>query len=193
MAILPLSTKESTVVDMLRNDHEKVKALFRDFKAAHDDDRKQSIVQQATSELEIHSAVEEKVFYPAVRRDSPDAGEQLDESFEEHHVVKFLIGELKKMSPTDERFDAKFRVLAENVRHHIKEEEAELFARARTGSLDLVRLGAELEAAKAAYRAATKEHRSRSANRPAITRKTGSTHRPQVKQPAKKAKKRTEA
>jgi hemerythrin superfamily protein len=121
---------------MLRNDHEKVKALFRDFEAAHDDDRKQSIVQQATSELEIHSAVEEKVFYPAVRRDSPDAGEQLDESFEEHHVAKFLIGELKKMSPTDERFDAKFRVLAENVRHHIKEEEAELFARARTGSLD---------------------------------------------------------
>jgi hemerythrin superfamily protein len=137
MALLPFATDasdEMNIVELLRKDHEKVKLLFREFESAAEADEKQNIVRQAITELEIHASAEEKIFYPAVRQDWPDAASNLDESsFEEHHVMKFLIGELRDMSPTDERFDAKFTVLAENVKHHIKEEEAELFARARTG------------------------------------------------------------
>jgi hypothetical protein len=109
-------------------------------------------VDEAIRALELHAAVEESVFYPAVRKDSPDAQDKLDESREEHHIVKLLIAELREMSVGDERYAGKFRVLAENVKHHIKQEEAELFARARTGKLDLIALGKQLEQAKASWR-----------------------------------------
>jgi hemerythrin superfamily protein len=157
MALLPFTSKTSNetivnVVELLRKDHEKVKTLFRDFESAEESKEKGHIVQQAIAELEVHAAAEEKVFYPAVRKDSPDAASNLDESLEEHHVMRLLIEELKVMSPEDERFDAKFTVMAENVRHHIKEEEAELFARARTGDLNLNDLGKKLLAAKSSVR-----------------------------------------
>ncbi|MDQ6733443.1 MAG: hemerythrin domain-containing protein [Nitrospirota bacterium] len=151
----------TNVVELLRKDHEKVKMLFREFESTEDAEEKLNIVQRAISELEVHALAEEKIFYPAVRKDSPDAGPNLDESFEEHHVMKFLIGELKTMSPEDARFDAKFTVLTENVKHHIKEEEAELFARARTGRLDLAELGKKLTAAKASIHANSKKKKSK--------------------------------
>ncbi|HJU05848.1 MAG TPA: hemerythrin domain-containing protein [Nitrospiraceae bacterium] len=193
MAILPFTTKAMTAVDLLRTDHERLKALFRDFEAAEDTTRKQSLVQEVITELDIHATVEEEVFYPAVRRDSPDAADQLDESFEEHHVAKFLMGELMGMSPEDKRFDAKFRVLVENVRHHIKEEEAELFARARTGRLDLVKLGREIESAKASYRSTGDGTTSRSSKRIPSPRKGSAASRPRAKQTARKTNKRTVA
>ena len=138
--------------ELLRKDHEEVKSLFRDFTSAVENKEKEQIVDKAIRALEMHAAVEESLFYPGVREDSPDARDKLDESLEEHHVVKLLIAELKDMSAGDDRYAAKFRVLAENVRHHIKEEEAELFARARTGKLDLIALGKRLEQAKASWR-----------------------------------------
>ncbi|MEP6886998.1 MAG: hemerythrin domain-containing protein [Nitrospirales bacterium] len=155
MALLPFgadSGKDTNVVELLRKDHEKVKMLFREFESAEEAEQKMKIVQQAISELEVHASAEEKIFYPAVRKDSPDAAPNLNESLEEHHVMKFLLGELRDMSPGDERFDAKFTVLAENVKHHIKEEESELFARARTGDLNLNELGKKLLAAKSSFR-----------------------------------------
>ncbi len=155
MALLPFgadSGKDTNVVELLRKDHEKVKMLFREFESAEEAEQKMKILQQAISELEVHASAEEKIFYPAVRKDSPDAAPNLDESLEEHHVMKFLLGELRDMSPGDELFDAKFTVLAENVKHHIKEEESELFARARTGDLNLNELGKKLLAAKSSFR-----------------------------------------
>lgn len=145
-------SRDTNAVELLRKDHEEVKSLFRDFTSAVENKEKEQIVDKAIRALEMHAAVEESLFYPAVREDSPDARDKLDESLEEHHVVKLLIAELKDMSAGDERYAAKFRVLAENVRHHIKEEEAELFARARTGKLDLIALGKRLEQAKASWR-----------------------------------------
>lgn len=155
MALLPFSTntEETNVVELLRKDHEKVKTLFRDFESTDEGKKKQQIVQQVIAELEAHAAAEEKIFYTAVKKDSPDAAPNIAESLEEHHVMKFLLGELKDMSPDDERYDAKFTVLAENVKHHIKEEESELFSRARTGDLDLNDLGKKLQAAKSSFRA----------------------------------------
>jgi hemerythrin superfamily protein len=182
MALLPFSkdaSEETNIVALLRKDHEKVKMLFREFESAEAAEEKQSIVGQAISELEVHASAEEQIFYPAVRQDSPDAASHLDESFDEHHVMRLLMGELKDMSPADERYDAKFTVLAENVKHHIKEEEAELFARARTGHLDLIELGKQLLAAKASFgskkavqkRKATSKKRSLS-SRPSSQRRT---------------------
>jgi len=147
-------SNEPTVVDLLRKDHETVKQLFRDFEAAEGIGEQGMIAQQILKELEVHAAAEEKVFYPAVREDSPDAGSKLDESREEHHLARLLIRELAKMTPEDERFSAKLRVLAESVRHHIKEEEAEIFARARTGKLDLIDLGRRLQTEKRTVEAA---------------------------------------
>jgi hemerythrin superfamily protein len=149
---LSFMSRDTNAVELLRKDHEEVKSLFRDFTSAVENKEKEQIVDKAIRALEVHAAVEESLFYPAVREDSPDARDKLDESLEEHHVVKLLIAELKEMSPGDQRYAPKFRVLAETVRHHIKEEEAELFARARTGKLDLIALGKRLEQAKASWR-----------------------------------------
>jgi hemerythrin superfamily protein len=192
MALLPFgsnASEEINIVELLRKDHEKVKMLFRDFEGAEKAEQKQHIVRQAITELEIHALAEEKIFYPAIRKDSPDAASQLDESFEEHHVMKFLISELKDMSPEDARFDAKFTVLAENVKHHIKEEEAELFARARTGHLNLAELGKELTVAKASVQANSKKKKTKATPK----RKRSKGRVASKSQTARKSKKRTAA
>ena len=152
---------QGSAVELLRKDHEKVKSLFREFESAADGDKRR-IAGDALAELELHAAAEEAVFYPAVLADSSDAKPKLDESREEPHVVELLISELRTMAAGSDRYAAKFRVLAENVKHHIKEEEAELFARARTGKLDLVALGREIERVKASWQPAmTKRSRDK--------------------------------
>src|SRR5581483_4897420 len=79
----------------------------------------------AIQELEVHAQLEEKLIYPAIRAEI-DEDEKMNEAVEEHHVVHVLIGELKKLKPSDERFQAKFSVLSELVKHHIEEEEGEI-------------------------------------------------------------------
>jgi len=125
----------SSVIDMLREDHKKVKGLFEEFEQAEDATTKKRIVETALTELEVHSKLEEELIYPAIRAEI-DNDELMDEALEEHHVVHGLLGELKKMKPGNERYDAKFTVLAENVRHHIKEEESEMFSKAEDCEID---------------------------------------------------------
>lgn len=125
----------SSVTDMLRKDHKKVKRLFEEFEQADDAKSKQRIVETVLTELAIHSKLEEELIYPAIRAEIDD-DDLMDEALEEHHVVHGLLVELKKMKPSDERYDAKFTVLAENVRHHIKEEESEMFPKAEDCELD---------------------------------------------------------
>jgi hemerythrin-like domain-containing protein len=116
--------------EMLREDHEKVKELFERFEDA-DEGEQQEIANTAMQEIQVHSTLEEELFYPAARevleQESEEEGEVLDESLEEHHVVDLIMAELRKMRSNDERFKAKFTVMAENVKHHIEEEENELF------------------------------------------------------------------
>lgn len=128
-------TSASSVTDMLREDHKKVKGLFEEFEQAEDATAKQRIVETVLKELEVHSKLEEELIYPAIRAEVDD-DDLMDEALEEHHVVHGLLGELKKMKPSDERYDAKFTVLAENVRHHIKEEESEMFPKAEDWEID---------------------------------------------------------
>jgi hemerythrin-like domain-containing protein len=133
-------------IEMLRADHDKVKKLFEEFKEAEDSRAKEQIVETSLRELEVHAALEEEIFYPAAE-EQIDEKESIDEAREEHHVVKLLIGELKKMSAGDERYDAKYTVLAESVKHHIEEEESELFPKLE-GKLDAEELGTEMETRK---------------------------------------------
>ena len=125
----------TSVTDMLREDHKKVNGLFEEFEQAEDAKSKQRIVETAVTELEVHSKLEEELIYPAIRSEIDDE-DLMDEALEEHHVVHGLIGELKKMKPGDPRYDAKFTVLAESVRHHIKEEESEMFPKAEECEID---------------------------------------------------------
>jgi hemerythrin superfamily protein len=118
---------------LLTADHKTVEALFKEFEGLGEraSARKKQIVGKIIKELSIHSAIEEMVFYPAVRAAVEDAEDEILESLEEHHIVKWTLSELEKMSPDDERFDAKVKVLMESVRHHVKEEQTELFPRVR--------------------------------------------------------------
>src|SRR5207237_4833742 len=122
-------------IEMLREDHRKVKDLFEEFEKAEEDDEKGRIVHTALTALEIHATVEEEIFYPAVREQIDD-DDQMDEPLEDNHAARLLIGELQEMKPGDEHFDAKFKVLAESVKHHIEEEETEMLPKAEDADLD---------------------------------------------------------
>jgi hypothetical protein len=137
-----MTASDVNAIELLKDDHEKVKGIFEQFEETDDQDRKQELARQAIRELKIHSAIEEEIFYPAVRQET-DEKEIVDEAEEEHHVVKLLISELEDMEAGDEKFDAKFNVLAENVRHHIRQEEGEMMPNI-PDTVDLEKLGAEL-------------------------------------------------
>ena len=116
-------------IKLLKDDHKKVKALFREFEAAGDraHQKKQKIAEQVFTELEVHTTIEEEIFYPALQAKADKEGKELvAEANEEHHVVDLLIKEIKGLEPQDEAYVAKFTVLIENVEHHIEEEEGEM-------------------------------------------------------------------
>jgi hemerythrin-like domain-containing protein len=114
-------------IKLLKDDHKQVKDLFRQFEKARSADRKKQIAETVFHELEIHAAIEEEIFYPAAKAKADKEGKELvAEAFEEHHVVKVLIGELKDLPEVNEQYEAKFTVLTENVEHHIEEEEKEM-------------------------------------------------------------------
>lgn len=136
---------------LLKTDHRKVETLFKAFENAEGKPKKQTIVRQLITELSIHAAIEEQVFYPAIRKAMKESDEDMIlEALEEHHIVKWVLNELNKMTPDDERFDAKVKVLCENVTHHVKEEEEELFKKVRKAlnTKELTQLGAAMVAAK---------------------------------------------
>jgi len=128
----------SGVIEMLKEDHEKVKGLFEDFESA--EGREQAdIAATAIMELEVHADLEEKLIYPAIR-EHIDEDEMMNEAVEEHHLVHVLIKELKKLKPKDEVFQAKFKVLGELVKHHIEEEEGEMLPKAQESDIDWEKL-----------------------------------------------------
>lgn len=126
------------VLDLLKEDHRKVKGLFEEFKAA-DAKSRQRIADETLQDLEIHTQIEDSIVYPAIRVILDDE-ETVDEAVEEHHVVGLLIKELRKMKATEDGYQVKFKVLGELVEHHIEEEENEMLPEAEEG-LDLEDLG----------------------------------------------------
>lgn len=143
----------SDAIKLLTDDHDTVRDLFEQFqqaKEAEDEATMRSLQQKIFDELETHTRIEEDIFYPAVRElEVEELTETIDESVQEHHVVKTLMREIGEVS-TVETFVAKMTVLIENVEHHADEEEEDMFPKLREhmSQADLETLGKELEAAK---------------------------------------------
>src|SRR5512141_1089779 len=112
---------------LLKKDHAAVKKLFRAYEKAEkaaDNAQKKTIFDQIARELDVHTKVEEEIFYPAMKAEGDEDGvEEVLEALEEHGVVKSLLAQLSKMKPSDETFDAKVTVVIESVEHHAGEEE----------------------------------------------------------------------
>lgn len=138
---------------LLKQDHNNVDALFSEFEQMGDKayKAKRRVVDHIVEQLSVHAAIEEMVLYPAVRAKLSESQPEVLEALEEHHVVKWTLSELEGMDPKAERFDAKVTVLAEMVRHHVEEEEGELFDLMRQAftNQELEQLGQRLEDAKA--------------------------------------------
>ena len=117
-------------VEMLKADHQKVRALFQQYTAAGDQSMKRQIAEQVFVELETHAQLEEMVFYPAFEAAADEEGKQLiEDARQEHQTVKDLIKDLRTLDD-EEEFDASFRELMDDVEHHVQEEEAEMFPQA---------------------------------------------------------------
>lgn len=148
-------------IDLLKADHAAVKKMFaQEEKAAkhdghgrHEGQEKQDIFNQIRAALTVHATIEEEIFYPAVKKArSENVKHEVHEAYEEHKQIKSLLGEIARITSADETYDMKIKVLKENVEHHVKEEEGEMFPEAKEflGEKRLVELGGQLEARKAA-------------------------------------------
>ena len=151
---------------LLTADHNRVRGLFARFQAAEEEKDTETMMELAAKiivELEVHTTIEEEIFYPEIKGASEDIKDIVDEGVEEHHVAETLIGEVKGLTPDDDAWTAKMKVLIESVEHHAEEEEQEMFPLVRK-ALDKDRLGdlgVRLEGRKAqlgAPTAADKEH-----------------------------------
>ena len=137
-----MATSSNPVLTMLKTDHKKVKALFAEYQEATPR-KQQDIAQTVIQDLEIHAELEEELIYPAIRKGTKD-DKLMNEATEEHHLVHVLIAELKELEPSDATFKAKFTVLGELVKHHVKEEEGEMFPEAQRAKIDWEALEAEV-------------------------------------------------
>jgi hemerythrin superfamily protein len=142
-------TKQQDAIALLKEDHRTVEELFEKFEKASGDGRKQSIAEEICLDLSVHAQIEEEIFYPACEGKVDE--DLLKESYVEHDGAKVLIAEIMAGGPGDEFYDAKVKVLSEEIEHHIEEEEKRmegLFAQARKAGLDMDALGEQLAARK---------------------------------------------
>lgn len=148
------ATENLDAVALLKADHRKVEDLFAKFEAAKGDGRKKALAEEICMELTIHTQIEEDVFYPACEGAVEE--DLLKEAYVEHDGAKVLIAEIEAGGPDDAFYDAKVKVLSEQIEHHVKEEEQRvegMFAQARAAGLDMDALGAKMAAEKAQLKA----------------------------------------
>lgn len=141
------SKKEHDPIELLKADHKKVEKMFKDFEKKKEKDREGAIelVEQILMELTVHAQIEEEIFYPTMRESGSEAmKEMLDEAEVEHMTAKDLIAQISSMSPDEDLYDAKVKVLGEYVKHHVKEEEDEMFPKAKKADVDMEELGTML-------------------------------------------------
>lgn len=137
----PSSRRGSTdAIALLKEDHRKVSALFEQYEKSRSAAKKQGIVATICQELSIHALVEEEIFYPAVKAALKDR-ELVPEAIVEHATLKEFIAKVDGKVPDGEMFDAQIKVLGEYVKHHVKEEQTEMFPKARKSGLDMADLG----------------------------------------------------
>lgn len=141
------ASKTEDATAMLRADHKRVSELFGNYEKARSTSRKRELVATICTELTVHAQLEEEIFYPAVKKALKDK-ELVPEATVEHATLKDLIAQVKGVEPDGEMFDAKIKVLSEYVKHHVKEEQGEMFAKAKKTKLDMNALGAQMATRK---------------------------------------------
>ena len=132
---------------LLRADHKLVASLFEEYESARATSKKKALVEQICNELTVHAQIEEEIFYPKVKAALKDT-ELVPEATVEHATLKDLIAQIQGKEPDGEMFDAKVKVLSKYVEHHVKEEEKEMFPKAKKTSLDLQKMGEDLQERK---------------------------------------------
>ena len=143
-------SKTVTAIDLLKEDHDKVKKAFKEFEKMDRSDTEtcRQLARSVCDDLRVHTMLEEEIFYPAVREAIEDE-DIMNEAAVEHETAKTLIGQLENMEPDDPNYFATFTVLGEYVLHHVKEEEGEMFPQAKKAKeLDLQSLGEQMRARK---------------------------------------------
>jgi hypothetical protein len=144
------NTSSQDATHLLMADHRKVEDLFEQFEKASGDGRKERIAREICTELKVHAMIEEEIFYPALRGKISD--DDLDEAYVEHDGAKVLINEIEAGGPDEDYYDAKVKVLQEQIEHHVEEEEKQrdnIFQQARATDVDLVALGEQMAARRA--------------------------------------------
>lgn len=134
-------------IALLTADHREVAEMFEQFEQLGDraTTSKEKLKDKICKALIAHTTIEEEIFYPAVRAAKVEEGEDMvDEAIVEHAAAKDLIKQLQEMQPDDDLYDAKVKVLSEQIEHHVKEEEKEMFPKAKKAGLDLLALGQEM-------------------------------------------------
>ena len=154
---MPRTTKKDTAIELLKQDHRTVEMLFKEFEQLGDDrEAAEQVIETACAELKIHDAIETEIFYPAVREAAAkeEIDDLLDEAEVEHTTVRELIAKLERMDNSDEKRHAHFKVLVEYVKHHVKEEEKEMFPQVKKlAELDQEALGLAMKERKQALMA----------------------------------------
>jgi hemerythrin-like domain-containing protein len=140
--------KPQEAIALLRADHKLVDDLFKEYEETKSAAKKKQIVTKICTELGVHAQVEEEIFYPAVKKALRDK-ELVPEATVEHATLKDLIAQVEGVEPDGEMYDAKIKVLCEYVKHHVKEEQNQMFPRAKSAHLDLVKLGTQIGERKA--------------------------------------------
>lgn len=133
-------------IALLKADHREVHEMFEQFEQLGDRAKasKEKLKEKICKALIAHTTIEEEIFYPAMRAQGDDAEDMVDEAIVEHASAKDLIKQLQEMQPDDELYDAKVKVLGEQIDHHVEEEEKKMFAQAKKSGLDLLALGQEM-------------------------------------------------
>ena len=134
-------------IALLKADHEAVSQLFAEYEKTRSVPNKKALVAEICTALSVHAQIEEEIFYPAVKAALKDKL-LVPEATVEHAGVKDLIAQLEGVEPDGEMYDAKVKVLSEYVKHHVKEEQNEMFPKAKASSLDMAELGARMAARK---------------------------------------------
>ena len=139
------SPKSQDALELLKADHDEVDEMFAQYeKQKNKDGGKADLVEKICTALTVHAQIEEEIFYPAAREALEDEEDLIDEAEVEHSTLKSLIEQLEGMNPEDELYDAKVKVLSEYVKHHVKEEEGEMFPKLKKADIDLEELGTEM-------------------------------------------------
>ena len=160
-----VASKAQDAIALLKEDHRTVEKLFKDFEGAKGEGRKQKLAQEICLELSVHAAIEEEIFYPACKGKIED--DLLKEAYVEHDAAKVMIAEISANEAADDDFfDAKVKVLMEEIEHHVEEEEKELFPEVRKAEIDLKQVG---EAMAERKKELTAEYKASGIPKPELT------------------------